>query len=174
VYRRFVMPEIPPGGVDIFALSSAFRDRLLSLRESNTSLLAQLFWLGGRRAYVPYERRAREHGRSAWTLRKKLRYLSDSVFAFTDLPVRLLFWTGALALVVAAVIGAAVLVARLSGWMAVVPGYAATMLTILFFGALNALGLGVVGTYAWRGFENTKARPLAVVQTDESFDGGKT
>jgi glycosyltransferase involved in cell wall biosynthesis len=173
VYRRFVMPEIPPGGVDIFALSSAFRDRLLSLRESNTSLLAQLFWLGGRRAFVPYERRAREHGRSAWTLRKKLRYLSDSVFAFTDLPVRLLFWAGALALMVSAVIGMAVLAARLSGWMVVVPGYAATMLTILFFGALNALGLGVVGTYAWRAFENTKARPLAVVQTDESFDGGK-
>jgi glycosyltransferase involved in cell wall biosynthesis len=173
VYRRFVMPEIPPGGVDIFALTDAFRDRLLLLRESNTSLLAQLFWLGGRRAYVPYERRGRQHGSSGWTLRKKLRYLSDSVFAFTDLPVRLLLWGGGVALSVAIVLAAAVLVARLSGWMQVVPGYTATMLTILFFGAINALGLGVVGAYAWRAFENTKARPLAVVQTDESFDGGK-
>ena len=171
VYRRVVMPDIPPGGVDIFALSAAFRDRLLSLGESNTSLLAQLFWLGGRRAFVPYERRERAHGRSAWTLRKKLRYLSDSVFAFTDLPVRMLFWLGAIALAVALALGAAVLAAKLSGWVAV-PGYAATMLAILFFGALNALGLGVVGTYAWRAFENTKARPLAIVQTDESFDGG--
>jgi glycosyltransferase involved in cell wall biosynthesis len=170
VYRRFVMPDIPPGGVDIFALTAEFRDRLLSLRESNTSLLAQLFWLGGRRAFVPYERRARVHGKSGWTLRKKLRYLSDSVFAFTDLPVRLLFWTGMLALFVAVVFGAVVLAARISGWVEV-PGYAATILTILFFGALNALGLGVVGTYAWRAFENTKARPLAVVQTDESFQG---
>jgi glycosyltransferase involved in cell wall biosynthesis len=170
VYRRFVMPDIPPGGVDIFALTADFRDRLLSLRESNTSLLAQLFWLGGRRAFVPYERRARVHGKSGWTLRKKLRYLSDSVFAFTDLPVRLLFWTGMLALFVAVVFGAVVLAARISGWVEV-PGYAATILTILFFGALNALGLGVVGTYAWRAFENTKARPLAVVQTDESFQG---
>ena len=171
VYRRAVMPDIPPGGVDIFALSAGFRDRLLSLGESNTSLLAQLFWLGGRRGFVPYERREREHGRSGWTLRKKLRYLSDSIFAFTDLPVRLLFWLGITALAVALSLGAAVLVARLSGWVDV-PGYAATMLTILFFGAFNALGLGVVGTYAWRAFENTKARPLAVVQTDESFDGG--
>jgi glycosyltransferase involved in cell wall biosynthesis len=170
VYRRFVMPDIPPGGVDIFALSAAFRDRLLSLRESNTSLLAQLFWLGGRRAFVPYERREREHGRSGWTLRKKFRYLSDSIFAFTDLPVRMLFWLGATALAVAIALAAAVLVAKFSGWVAV-PGYAATMLVILFFGAFNALGLGVVGTYAWRAFENTKARPLAVVQTDESFEG---
>ncbi|MEO8160114.1 MAG: glycosyltransferase family 2 protein [Arenimonas sp.] len=170
VYRRFVMPDIPPGGVDIFALTAGFRDRLLLLRESNTSLLAQLFWLGGRRAFVPYERRTREHGRSGWTLRKKMRYLSDSIFAFTDLPVRLLFWLGGVAMAVALLLGTLVLAARLSGLVAV-PGYAATMLAILFFGALNALGLGVVGTYAWRAFENTKARPLSVVQSDESFDG---
>jgi glycosyltransferase involved in cell wall biosynthesis len=171
VYRRFVMPDIPAGGVDIFALTADFRDRLLSLRESNTSLLAQLFWLGGRRAFVPYERLPREHGKSGWTLRKKLRYLSDSIFAFTDLPVRLLFWLGALALAVALALGAVVLTAKLWGWVEV-PGYAATMLTILFFGAFNALGLGVVGTYAWRAFENSKGRPLAVVQSDETFEGG--
>jgi polyisoprenyl-phosphate glycosyltransferase len=39
----------------------------------------------------------------------------------------------------------------------------------MFFGAFNALGLGIVGTYAWRAFENTKARPLALLQTLETF-----
>ena len=53
MYRRFVMPDIPKGGVDIFAVTSDMRDRLLLLRESNTSLLAQLFWLGGRRVEIP-------------------------------------------------------------------------------------------------------------------------
>lgn len=169
IYRRFVMPDIPKGGVDIFAVTASFRDRLLSLRESNTSLLAQLFWLGGRRTFVSYQRRTRLHGRSAWTLRKKLRYLSDSVFAFTDLPVRLLIALGAVALAIALLLSAITFFARLSGVLEV-PGYAGTMLAILFFGAFNALGLGVVGTYAWRAFENTKARPLAVIQTEESFN----
>lgn len=168
LYRRLVLPEVPPGGVDIFAMDAAFRDRLLLLRESHSSLLAQLFWLGGRRAFVGYRRRAREHGRSAWTLRKKLRYFSDSVFAFTDLPVRLLFWFGLLALAVAVGLGAVTLLAKLTGALDV-PGYAGTLLTILFFGALNALGLGVVGTYAWRAYENTKQRPLSLVQSEECF-----
>lgn len=44
-----------------------------------------------------------------------------------------------------------------------VPGYAATMLAVLFLGALNLFGLGLVGTYAWRGYENSKKRPLAIV-----------
>ena len=169
VYRRFVMPDIPKGGVDIFALTDRFRDRVIGLRESNTSLLAQLFWLGGRRAFVPYERRERLHGKSGWTLRKKMRYLADSIFAFTDLPVRILIGLGVLAMSVAAILAVAVLIAKVSG-LVEVPGYAATMLTILFFGAFNSLGLGVVGAYAWRAFENTKSRPLALVQTEESFN----
>lgn len=168
-YRRWVMSDIPPGGVDIFAITAAFRDRLLTLGEANSSLLAQLFWLGGRRGFVGYARQARRHGRSAWTVRKKLRYLSDSVFAFTDLPVRILIWLGSAVLLVAVALSAITLVARLSGWVAV-PGYAGTMLTILFFGAFNSLALGVVGAYAWRAFENTKGRPSSVILTEERFE----
>ncbi|MGH8030926.1 MAG: glycosyltransferase family 2 protein [Luteimonas sp.] len=173
LYRRFVMPDIPKGGVDIFAVSRRFRDRLIALRESNTSLIAQLFWLGGVRVFVPYQRRRREHGRSAWTFAKRLNYLSDSVFAFSDLPVRILMATGALALATAAVLGIVIVIAKVSGLVAV-PGYAGTILTILFFGAINTLGLGVVGSYAWRAFENTKDRPLALVHSDQRFDGPVT
>ncbi|KAB7604225.1 3-methylitaconate isomerase [Verminephrobacter sp. Larva24] len=68
----------------------------------------------------------------------------------------------------ATAVGAAVLAAKLLGAITV-PGYAMIMLTIVFFGALNLLSLGVVGSYAWRAYENTKARPLAVVLRDEQF-----
>lgn len=169
VYRRYVIPDIPKGGVDIFAVTHHFRDRLLTLKETNTSLLGQLFWLGGRRAFVSYERRERRHGTSAWTLRKKLRYLSDSIFAFTDLPVRLLIVLGLFAMVLASVLTVLTLAAKLFGVIEV-PGYAGTILTILFFGAFNSLGLGIVGTYAWHAFENTKSRPLAVIQSEQFFD----
>jgi len=60
-----------------------------------------------------------------------------------------------------------VLIARFSGGI-VVSGYAAIMLVLLIFGALNMLGLGLVGTYAWRGYENSKQRPLAIVSLKQS------
>jgi len=169
LYRRYVVPEMPPGGVDIFACNRAFRDALLDLGESRSSLIAQIFWLGFRRAGVPYERQPRRHGQSAWTWRKKLAYLADSVFAFTDLPVRLLTRVGALGLLVAAVLGVVVLFGKLSGLIGV-PGYAMTLIAILFFGAFNLLSLGIVGTYAWRAYENTKQRPQAIALRVDRFE----
>jgi hypothetical protein len=52
-----------------------------------------------------------------------------------------------------------------------VPGYAATVLIVTFFAALNSFGLGVIGAYVWRTYENTKRRPLAIVMQRRSFEG---
>jgi polyisoprenyl-phosphate glycosyltransferase len=162
-YRTFVQPDIPAGGVDVFACTRAFRDELLALGEANTSLVGQIFWLGFRRASIPYERLPRKHGRSAWSLSRKIRYLMDSLFAFSDLPIRLLIAAGGLGIFAAISLAIAVGIARIAGLFHV-PGYAMTMATVLFFGSLNAFGLGIIGAYTWRAYENTKARPLAIVR----------
>ncbi|MFP3926813.1 glycosyltransferase family 2 protein [Pseudomonas sp. W5-36] len=168
LYRRYVIPEIPPGGVDMFACNKAFRDTLLTMDERHSSLIAQIFWLGYRREVVTYTRQERVHGKSAWTLRKKVNYLMDSVFSFTDLPIRLLTRVGAFGSALAALFGVFTLIAKLDG-MIEVPGYAMIMLAITFLGCLNLLGLGIVGSYAWRTYENTKNRPLAIPMRVEDF-----
>lgn len=169
-YRNFVQPDVPAGGVDVFALTSEFRDRLVAMEEANSSLLGLLFWLGGRRAFIPYKRLERSHGKSAWTFRKKLTYLMDSVFAFSDLPVRILIAVGLIGMATSAALGTVVVVAKLAGLFDA-PGYAGSMLAILFFGALNMFGLGIIGNYAWRAYENTKQRPLSIVSTSTAFPG---
>jgi len=162
IYRRLVMPEMPEGGVDVFGCNRLFREQLLKLEESRSSLIALIFWLGFRRKIVGYERQLRQEGQSAWTFRKKLDYMMDSIFAFTDYPIRLLMRIGSIGSVLLILLGIVVLFAKLSGTIDV-PGYAATMLVILFLGALNLFGLGLVGTYAWRAYENTKQRPLSII-----------
>jgi polyisoprenyl-phosphate glycosyltransferase len=171
VYRRFVQPDMPPGGVDVFGCNRGFRDRLLALSESNSTLVGLVIWLGHRRKLIPYERRARSGGgKSAWTFRRKLRYLTDSVFAFSDLPLRLLINYGAFGMLVSILFGVFVLVMRLTGSIPV-PGYTPIILAIFFFACLNAFGLGVIGAYVWRTFENTKQRPQSIVMLSEQFEG---
>lgn len=168
LYRRFVNREIPNGGVDVFGCSRRIRDALLGLRETNTSLVGQLYWLGFRRAEVPYDRRRRLHGRSAWTFSRKMSYMLDSVFAFTDLPIRLLTAVGIACLAAGACLITVIIALRIAGGYDV-PGYAALAVMTLFFGGMNALGIGIVGSYCWRAYENTKGRPLAIASGEQVF-----
>jgi len=167
-YRRWVVPEIPPGGVNAVGCTKMVRDRLLQLREPTTNLIALFFWLGFRRAYVPYHRQRRHDGRSAWTLGKKLRYGIDSLFSFTDLPIRLLLLLGVAGSVAAAVFAVLLLSASLAGRITV-PGYAPTVLIVTFFGSITSLGLGIVGQYVWLILQTTRGRPGYVIDRAESF-----
>lgn len=167
VYRRFVMRDMPPGGVDIFGCTVAVRDHLLRLKEVNTNLIALLFWLGFRRTFVPYHRQPRLEGASAWTVAKKLRYAFDSIFSFTDLPIRVLLALGFAGTALAVMTAAVVLTAKLLGDIEV-PGYTATILTIVFFGGLTTFGLGVVGQYLWLSLQNARNRPNFIVRSAQS------
>jgi polyisoprenyl-phosphate glycosyltransferase len=170
LYRRLVQPEVPAGGVDVFGCTRMVRDQILKLCEQNSSLVGLLFWVGFRREEVCYRRRAREFGKSAWTFKKKIRYLSDSIFSFTDLPIRMLTAIGLGGLLLTVALGTVVIAARMSGLIEV-PGYTATVLLVMFFGTLNCFGLGVIGGYVWRGFENSKARPNYIIDSKRSFSG---
>ena len=170
LYRLLVQPEMPRGGVDVFAVSRAACDALLALGESHSSLVAQLMWIGFSRAEVPYERLARRHGASGWTFAKRLNYLFDSIFSFTDIPIRILTAIGLVGTVSLLIVGAALLVARLLGRIDV-PGYTAIMMTLLFAASLILLALGIVGNYVWRAYENTKHRPLGIVRARRAFPG---
>src|SRR5262249_2571825 len=115
LYRRVVVPGVPPRGGAGFFFTPIVRGRLPGLRRTTSNLPAQRLWLGFRRGYVDYERQPRLEGASAWTMSRKLRYSLDSIFAFTDIPLRLLLYVGALGTVVAVVFAVVLLVAKLTG-----------------------------------------------------------
>lgn len=168
LYRRFVVRDMPKGGIDIFGCTRQVRDRLLELKEINTNLIALLFWLGFRRTFVPYERRPRVEGRSAWTFGRKLRYALDSIFSFTDLPIRALLILGSIGTAFAVVAGVTVFVMWSLGRIPVL-GYTPLMLVITFFGGLTALGLGIVGQYLWLSLENARGRPNYIIKSTRRF-----
>lgn len=168
LYRRFVAREMPAGGVDVFGCTRTVAQELVRMHEANSSLVAQLFWVGFRRAEIPYERQPREDGTSQWTLRKRLKYLLDSVFAFTNIPLDLLLVGGLLGGFLVLVAAAIVLGYYLAGQIDE-PGYVPLMLTILFSTFVTITSIGIVGAYVWRIFDNTKQRPTSIVMKREEW-----
>ena len=162
VYRKLVIQAIPKGGVDIFGCNRKTADAILAIEEPNSSLVAQLFWVGFRRRFVPYERRAREHGESGWNFSRRLRYMMDSVFSFSDAPILLVLWVGILGSIFSLLFGIYTIVGRLFGFYEE-RGFATIILLITLFGSMSLVVQGVLGCYLWRAFENTKRRPLSIV-----------
>lgn len=169
VYRALIQPDMPEGGMDVFACNRAVRDALLSLEEANSTLVGLLVWMGFRRKAVPFDRRPRAGGTSGWTFGRKLRYMFDSMYAFSDLPITLLLASGLAGMILSTTVGLLVLVLRLTG-IVTEPGYTPIILAILFSTFLLLSGLGIVGGYVWRSFENTKRRPLYLPMTRDRFE----
>ena len=166
VYRRFINREIPVGGVDVFACTNQVTKVINNLSEGRTSLIGMLFWVGYRRSFIDYTRSHRKFGKSSWSFRKKLGYMADSVFSFSDLPIRLIRTIGAVG-ALSSLILSTILFLLASKDAINVPGYAPLMIVILFSSSANLLALGILGSYIWRSFELAQSRPISVVRKDE-------
>jgi len=85
-------------------------------------------------------------------------------FVVKDMP-------GIIGMSISILFAAVLVVAKLRGDIAV-PGYTAIVVSIMFFGGLASLGLGVIGQYLWLCLQNTRNRPIYVVASNETFTPG--
>jgi glycosyltransferase involved in cell wall biosynthesis len=155
--RRLAFRDMPAGGFDCFLVGRPAIDFLVSNREVHASLPGLLLWSGFPTAVVPYDRKAREDGRSRWTLSKKLKYFIDSIVAFSYAPLR---WMSALGAVVAlaAFAYALFLVFFKLFHGQPVQGWTTTMVVLAFFSGVQLLCLGVLGEYLWRTLDAARGR----------------
>ena len=171
-YRRFIHRDIPKDGVDVFGCTRTVARVIEALPEANTSLIGLLFWTGYRKETIQYARRTREEGKSSWTLGRKLRYLTDSIYSFTGFPIVALQILGLVGIMVSIVLGLIVTVAWLTGGITET-GYTPLMLVVTGSTSAILFALGIVGSYVWRTYENSKQRPSVIVrythQRNEGF-----
>src|SRR5438876_5440545 len=149
MFTHRIEHKIPAGGVADFGCTRQVASQLLRLEESHTSLVGLLYWVGFRRLEVPYERQPRPVGTSGWGFRRKVRYLLDSIFSFTDLPITAIIVLGALGVAVSTIWASVVLAAWAAGKIEV-PGYTPLMLALFFVTSMILIALGLVGAYVWR------------------------
>ena len=157
------MKEMPPDGADFFGLDRKVVDALLQCGEHNVSLVALINWMGFPQRTIYYNRPPRLHGRSGWTLEKKLKLVIDSITSFTYLPIRVMSYTG----LVFAVFGFlyAALTVRGAIYGHPVEGWASLMVVVLVGLGLQMLMIGVLGEYLWRALDESRRRPRYFVES---------
>jgi dolichol-phosphate mannosyltransferase len=145
-------------GADVFLVDRVAIDALTQCREGNLSLFSLLAWLGFRQSTVPYVKEERQHGRSGWTLRKKIKLFVDSITAFSYFPIRVMSLVG---IGIACLGFLYALIVIVSAFLvdAPVEGWSSLMVVVLVIGGLNMVMLGVLGEYMWRTLDEARRRP---------------
>lgn len=164
--RKAALPKMPKGGFDTFLLDRKAIEVLKKMDERNSAITGQILWSGFTTDIVYYVRKAREIGKSRWTLKKKIRLVTDTLFSFSNLPIKIVTTVGGFSFIGAFVWALVVLINRLNGAIEV-SGFTTLFIFQLFSFGVIMLTLGLLGGYLWRAFDASRDRPVYIVEEDE-------
>jgi len=167
---------LPLDAGDFRLLDRQVIDVLSELREENRYIRGLVSWLGFPQSAVIYERDARYAGKTKYSLAKMVKLALDGITSFSRRPLRLAFTVGSALTVVAGLLAAYIVVAKLAEPASSIPGFASLMCVVLFLGGFQLLFLGLLGEYVGRIYGETKRRPLYIVADsfgDVGFDKGQ-
>lgn len=122
-------------------------------------------WVGYRAATVPVEHQEREEGESSYSLSKLMSLAFNVIVSFSDKPLKLFVGLGATISVLSFLGGAWVFVKTLIGEISE-PGYSSLILSIWFLFGVTFMCLGVLGIYLGKTFNQTKNRPVYIIDEE--------
>lgn len=163
--RKVALPKMPPHGFDVFLVDRKVIRVLENLDEKNSAITGQILWSGFKTAEIYYTRKQRELGKSQWTLKKKIRLVTDTLFSFSTLPVAVISGVG-----FASCIGSAIwaLVLLLTKLIVGIPveGYTSLVILQLFSFGVIMMTQGILGGYLWRTFDASRHRPVYIIEEE--------
>ncbi|MBV1830583.1 glycosyltransferase family 2 protein [Komagataeibacter sp. AV436] len=154
---------IPPDTGDFRLISRRALDALLSLRERHRFMKGLFAWIGFPSRAVLYDRDARYGGYSSFNYWKLWNFALEGITSFTTVPLKIATYIGLITSTVALFYGTFLLIRTLIFGNSV-SGYPSLMTAILFLGGIQLMAMGIIGEYLGRVFNETKQRPLYIVE----------
>lgn len=155
---------VTPGGSDFRLMNRKSLDVFLRFREHARFIRGIVGGLGFKQTTVEFEAPARHAGVSKFSMNKMLHFAMDGILTNSTTPLRAAFYAGAVSGFIGILLILHVLYSYLVG--NTVPGWATMTILIAFFGSANLVGLGIIGEYIGRIYEETKDRPLYWISGD--------
>jgi polyisoprenyl-phosphate glycosyltransferase len=150
--RRFAIPTYPKGGTGSFCLiAKPVMDAFRQMNERNRLTFGLIAWAGFRETQVPYHRPSRLVGASSWTASKMVKAAIDTFISFSLFPIRTITYIGLVVSGLSFLFGFYVLLNKLL--------YGTRLL-----GGVQLVMIGVLGEYLWRILEESRGRPLYIVE----------
>ncbi len=160
--------SMPYNAGDFRLISRKVVNALMSLRERSVFMKGLFNWVGFRTCVVEYVRPPRASGRTKWDYWKLWNFALDGITAGTTLPLRIWTYVGSCTALLSLAYAFYIVVRTIVRGVDV-PGYASLIVSILFFGSVQLIALGIFGEYIGRICTEVRGRPLYVVDKTVGF-----
>jgi glycosyltransferase involved in cell wall biosynthesis len=154
--------EIPTDTGDFRLMSRKVVDAFKQMRERHRFVRGMIPWLGFKSLPLEYDREERFAGETKYPLKKMLAFAINAILSFSSKPLTIAIRLGIIT-IIAGLSGSAYMLYLKFFTSIPVPGLTAILLSIVLFGGVQILLIGVVGEYIARIFEEVKGRPLYLV-----------
>jgi glycosyltransferase involved in cell wall biosynthesis len=121
-------------------------------------------WIGFHTADVAYDRQERAAGTPKQTFRRLVRYAVDGFFSFSHLPLRALTYSGMVVSFLGFALGLFFITKRLLGIETATTGFTTLVSLVTFLGGIQLIGIGVLGEYLGRVYDEVKQRPIYLIK----------
>ena len=168
--------DIPYDSGDFCLMDRKVVDLLNSMPERNRFVRGLRSWVGFQQIGLEYERIARAAGEVKYTFRKLIKLALDGIFSFSTVPLRIATYFGFSVSLIALLGAIFTFLQRIfADWFSrvgfgPVPGFATTVISILFLGGVQLICLGIVGEYLGRIYDEVKGRPLWTIKNMLGFE----
>ncbi len=163
--RRLTNVSIPVDTGDFRLMSRRVVEALRNSRERHRFIRGLVSWVGYRQTGIEYDRAERAAGVSKYPFSKMLKFAIDGITSFSEIPLRFASYFGFVVSVAAFAIGIFEICLHIfTGYN--LPGYTSTIFAILFLGGVQLIGIGILGEYVGRIYDEIKGRPLYLIADD--------
>ncbi len=164
LYGKLTDYPIEPNSGTFGLLGRAAIDAFNALPERHRFFPGLRAWIGFPTADVPYDRQERAAGQPQQSLRRLARYAMDGLFSFSYLPLRVLTYCGVSIAGLGFAAAVFYAVRRILGIETAPTGYTTLVTLLLFLGGVQLVGIGILGEYLGRIYDEVKHRPQYIVK----------
>jgi glycosyltransferase involved in cell wall biosynthesis len=162
--------SLPKDTGDFRLIDRAVISEFKKLNEKNKYIRGLISWIGFKQVPFYYERDPRLFGETKYPLYKMLRFAANGLIYFTKKPLSISIAFGFISIFVGLFLAIYVITSIIIDPSSVVPGWASTVIIIIFFGGIQLLSVGVLGKYIGCVFDEVKNRPEYIIKDKINFN----
>ena len=169
IIKRLTKVAIPLDTGDFRLMSRRVVEALRRSPERHRFLRGMVSWVGFNQVAIEYDRDVRLTGKTKYPLPKMIRFAMDGITSFSDIPLRFASYFGFTVSAVAFIYALIVIAFKLFSLKppGYTPGWASTIVAVLFLGGVQLMSLGILGEYLGRVYDEVKGRPLYLISDIE-------